>query len=160
MIWIIIQEAKIKIIRPVSHLPRLCKCPVPHRPVKFAMDFFHIPARIQRMLMSYYNNFQMRFTTNNYITDWVNPHSGIPMGCTVSPVLLRGVYCEIVSGSRWGCSSKLDPISDKIVYGWFYPVKLSNPDLWSYPTEITGIDRVGTYSIQGQETKKCSPGER
>ena len=42
---------------------------VPHKLIKFSMDFFHIPTKIQRMLMSYYDNFSMRFTTSDYTTD-------------------------------------------------------------------------------------------
>ena len=73
---------------------------VPHRLIKFSMDFFHIPTKIQRILMSYHDNFKMRFTTSDYTTDWVNLQVGIPMGCTVSPVLFILAMEVIVRSSE------------------------------------------------------------
>ena len=39
------------------------------------------------MLGDYFSGFWMRFSTNSYITDWINLEIGIAMGCTISPIL-------------------------------------------------------------------------
>ncbi|GFO10260.1 reverse transcriptase [Plakobranchus ocellatus] len=39
------------------------------------------------MLNDYFSGFRMRFSTNNYTTNWINLEVGIAMGCTISPIL-------------------------------------------------------------------------
>ena len=39
------------------------------------------------MLDNYFSGFRMRFSTNRYITDWMNLEIGIAMGCTISSIL-------------------------------------------------------------------------
>ncbi|GFN89040.1 reverse transcriptase [Plakobranchus ocellatus] len=39
------------------------------------------------MLEDYFNGFQMRFSSERYMTDWINLEVGIVMGCTMSPIL-------------------------------------------------------------------------
>ena len=75
---------------------------VPHQMIHNAMDFFWIPDEVQKMLMAYYNNFKMRFTTSDYTTDWQSLEVGIAAGCTVSVILfvlvmemmLRSTDCQ------------------------------------------------------------------
>ena len=82
---------------------------VRHRLIKFAMDILHIPAKIQRMLMSYYDNFKMMLIFR-LAYPWA-------------------VQCRMFS---WGCrqgyrnSSRSNHVWDEIVYGWFNPVKLQH----------------------------------
>ena len=60
---------------------------VPHALIEYAMDFFWIPERLKGYVMKYYEEFQMRFSTGEYTTWWVDLEVGIPMGCTISPIL-------------------------------------------------------------------------
>ena len=60
---------------------------VPHTMIEEAIDFFWFPNELQEMIMSYYNNFQMRFTTGTFTTDWQRLGKGIAAGCTISVVL-------------------------------------------------------------------------
>ena len=60
---------------------------VPHAMIEEAMDFFWFPNELQEMIMSYYNNFQMRFTTGTFTTDCQRLEKGIAAGCTISVVL-------------------------------------------------------------------------
>ncbi len=60
---------------------------VPHAMIRFAMEFIYIPGKLQRLVLNYYNNFQMRFSTQQYTTSYQALEVGIPMGCTVSPIL-------------------------------------------------------------------------
>ncbi len=89
MIWHTIQSAK----REKSDLSVLwldlanAYGAVPHAMIRFAMEFFYIPEKLQRIVLSYYNSFQMRFSTQHYTTNYQALQVGIPMGCTVSPIL-------------------------------------------------------------------------
>ena len=60
---------------------------VPHAMIEEAMEIFWFPNELQEMIMSYYNNFQMRFTTATFTTDWQRLEKGITAGCTISVVL-------------------------------------------------------------------------
>ena len=60
---------------------------MPHALIEYAMDFFWIPERVKAYVMKYYEGFQMRFSTGEYTTRWVDLEVGIPMGCTISPIL-------------------------------------------------------------------------
>ncbi|GFO00046.1 reverse transcriptase [Plakobranchus ocellatus] len=48
---------------------------------------YHVPEVIQVMLGDYFSGFRMRFSTNDYTTNWINLGVGIAMGCTISPIL-------------------------------------------------------------------------
>ncbi|GFN86106.1 reverse transcriptase [Plakobranchus ocellatus] len=60
---------------------------VPHEMIQLALRMYHVPEVIQVMLDDYFNGFRMRFSTNNYTTNWINLEVGIAMGCTISPIL-------------------------------------------------------------------------
>ena len=49
--------------------------------------FFWFPNELQKMIMSYYNNFQMRFTTGTFTTDWQRLDKEISASCIISVVL-------------------------------------------------------------------------
>ena len=60
---------------------------VPHQMIQMALTMYHVPKEICQMLRTYFDGFQMRFSTAEYTTDWINLEVGIAMGCTVSPIL-------------------------------------------------------------------------
>ena len=53
----------------------------------FAMEFFHVPERMQKIILKYYDGFKMRFTMGQFTTSYQALEVGIPMGCTTSPIL-------------------------------------------------------------------------
>ena len=59
---------------------------VPHKVLFLAMEHFHIPEEIRVLMMQYYSNFKMRFTTTNFTTDWHALEVGIAAGCTISVI--------------------------------------------------------------------------
>ena len=89
MIWHTIQEAK----RQKKDLSVVwldlanAYGSVPHALIEYAMAFFWIPESVKNYVMKYYEEFQMRFSTGEYTTRWVDLEVGIPMGCTISPIL-------------------------------------------------------------------------
>ena len=60
---------------------------VPHALIEEAMEFFWFPKELQKMLMQYYNEFVMRFTTEKFTTEWHRLEVGIAAGCTISVIL-------------------------------------------------------------------------
>ena len=59
---------------------------VPHVLLLKAMDFFHIPLEVQRIMKLYYDRFQMRFSTEDFTTEWHRLEIGIAAGCTISVI--------------------------------------------------------------------------
>ena len=59
---------------------------VPHVLLLQAMDFFYIPDEIQDLMRKYYGMFQMRFSTEDFTTEWHRLEIGIAAGCTISVI--------------------------------------------------------------------------
>ena len=89
MIWHTIQEAKVNNNNLSVVWLDLANAygSVPHKLIKFSLDFFHVPRKLKSFLMDYYASFQMRFSAGDYLTQWQKLEVGIPMGCTISPIL-------------------------------------------------------------------------
>ena len=60
---------------------------VPHKLIEKAVDFFYVPDRLSNFIMKYYGALQMRFSTFLYTARWQPLEDGIPMGCSISPLL-------------------------------------------------------------------------
>ena len=60
---------------------------VPHEMIQLALKMHHVPENICLMLKKYFDGFQMRFSTKEFTTDWINLEVGIAMGCAISPIL-------------------------------------------------------------------------
>ena len=73
---------------------------VPHRALWFAMSFFHFPEKVVSTMRAYYEKFVMRFSTKTYTTSWQPLEVGIPMGCTVSPVLFVLAMEVLIRGAQ------------------------------------------------------------
>ena len=43
---------------------------VPHELLMKAMDFFYIPQEVQSIVKEYYDHFLMRFSTEDFTTEW------------------------------------------------------------------------------------------
>jgi len=71
MIWSAIQEAKKE--KKDLHVIWLDLAnaygSVPHKLIEKAMVFFHVPESVQTVIMKYYSQFRMRFTTKRYTTE-------------------------------------------------------------------------------------------
>ena len=60
---------------------------VPHKMIQLALELYHVPQNIRAMLNTYFQGFTMRFSTQEYTTNWINLGVGIAMGCAISPIL-------------------------------------------------------------------------
>ncbi|GFO17264.1 reverse transcriptase [Plakobranchus ocellatus] len=89
MIWEAIQRAKSeKLNLDVVWLDQAnAYGSVPHEMIQLALRMYHVPEVIQVMLHDYLIGFRMRFSTNDYTTNWINLEVGFALGCTISPIL-------------------------------------------------------------------------
>ncbi|GFO19623.1 reverse transcriptase [Plakobranchus ocellatus] len=55
--------------------------------IQQALRMYHVPEVIQVMLDDYFSGFHMRFSTNDFTTNWINLEVRIAMGCTISSTL-------------------------------------------------------------------------
>jgi hypothetical protein len=74
---------------------------VPHQLIDFSLKHHHVPEHIQRIVRSYYNDINLRFTTKNFTTSWIQLQKGIVTGCTVSVILfIAAMNLIIKAGDR------------------------------------------------------------
>ena len=60
---------------------------MPHSLIQVALEQAHVPEEVRKMIESYYSDVKIRFTTNNFTTEWQRVERGIITGCTMSVVL-------------------------------------------------------------------------
>ncbi|XP_063436214.1 uncharacterized protein LOC134717649 [Mytilus trossulus] len=60
---------------------------VPHKLIEMAMDHYHIPEHIKKIVLTYFDGILLRFTVDNKTTAWQKLEKGIVTGCTISPIL-------------------------------------------------------------------------
>ena len=85
---------------------------VAHRRNQKAKDFF-ILEHVQTFIKQYCGQFKMHLTTKEYTSTWHPLEVGIPMGCTISPLLFVLAMEMIVRGAE--CSSKGLDTSENMV---------------------------------------------
>ena len=51
------------------------------------MEFFWIPEKVKDDVRKNYKGFEMWFSTGEYTKRWMDLEVGIPLGCTISPIL-------------------------------------------------------------------------
>ncbi|KAL6455729.1 hypothetical protein MHYP_G00355800 [Metynnis hypsauchen] len=100
---------------------------VPHQLINYAMDFFHMPTCVKILLAEYFNNLQMCFFAQDFITGWQRLEVGIAMGCAISPVLFVAAFEIILIGAR------------QMVGGIKLPNGQRLPPLRSYMDDITTL---------------------
>ena len=60
---------------------------MPHKLIEIALRRSHVPQSIRKVISSYYSDVKIRFTTENFTTEWQQVEKGIITGCTLSVVL-------------------------------------------------------------------------
>ena len=60
---------------------------MPHSVIQVALQQAHVPEEVRNLIDSYYSDVKIRFSTNNFTTEWQRVEKGIITGCTLSVVL-------------------------------------------------------------------------
>ena len=92
---------------------------VPHQLLQKSMEHFWIPPEIQTLLMTYYDKFIMRFSTDEYTTNWQRLEIGVAAGCTISVIvfiltmelILRGTNTDRYTAIRSPKKAFMDDIA-------------------------------------------------
>lgn len=81
---------------------------IPHKLVEMALEWQHIPINIKELIMDYYDNFKLGFTSGPVIPEWHQLEKGIITGCTISVTLLASY--PRTCGHCW-CMNSYCPLS-------------------------------------------------
>ncbi|XP_060082190.1 uncharacterized protein LOC132561508 [Ylistrum balloti] len=74
---------------------------VPHQLIFKALEHYHIPDHIQKIVKSYFSNIRLRFTVREITTSWQTLEKGIVTGCTISVILfVMGMNLIIKAADR------------------------------------------------------------
>ena len=60
---------------------------IPHQVVMETLRRIRVPEEILKMVESYYNGVYVRFSTEQFVTEWLRLEKGIVTGCTISVIL-------------------------------------------------------------------------
>ena len=60
---------------------------VPHQLIKQSLKRMHMPEEVTKVVSSYYEDMNIRFSTKQYTTSWQRIERGIITGCTLSAIL-------------------------------------------------------------------------
>ena len=124
---------------------------VPHELLMKAMDFFYIPQEVQSIMKEYYDNFRMRFSTEDFTTEWHRLEIGIAAGCSISVIwfilvmemLLRSADCQ---------EEKAKVRSPKKAF--MDDVTLLTRDVDAMQSVLTRLDKLITWSRMKFKAKK------
>lgn len=76
---------------------------IPHKLVEVALEKHHVPSNIKALIMDYYNNFNLRFTSGNVTSEHHRLEKGIITGCTVSVILFSLAMNMLVKSAEPEC---------------------------------------------------------
>ena len=73
---------------------------IPHSVIHAALEAAHVPPKTRDLIASYYRDVKIRFTTENFTTDWQKLEKGIITGCTLSVILFALSMSWLVESVR------------------------------------------------------------
>ena len=73
---------------------------MPHTLIQIALRQSHVPEKIRDLIRSYYSDVKIRFTTEEFTTEWQRVEKGIITGCTLSVVLFALTMTMLVLSVR------------------------------------------------------------
>ncbi|XP_077382825.1 5-azacytidine-induced protein 2 isoform X1 [Festucalex cinctus] len=100
---------------------------VPHQLINYALEFFHMPPCIKKLIARYFSDLQMCFALQDFTTGWQQLEVGIAMGCAISPVLFVAAFEIILIGAR------------QMVGGTKLPSGQRLPPLRCYMDDVTSL---------------------
>ena len=65
---------------------------VPHNLIQFALEWYHVPENIRRMIFKYYDESYIRVKTKEWTTDWIHCGIDVFQGCPLSCILFLAVF--------------------------------------------------------------------
>ena len=65
---------------------------VPHNLIQFALEWYHVPEHIRKIIFNYYDELFIRVKTEDWTTDWIKCCTGVFQGCPLSCILFLAVF--------------------------------------------------------------------
>ncbi|XP_074527636.1 uncharacterized protein LOC141791255 [Halichoeres trimaculatus] len=76
---------------------------IPHKLVEVALEKHHVPINIKALIMDYYDNFFMRFTSGTVSSEQHRLEKGIITGCTISVILFSLAMNMVAKSAELEC---------------------------------------------------------
>ena len=74
---------------------------IPHQLIKTALQHYHIPDSARNLIMSNFSDIHLRFSCNEFTTNWIQLEMWIVTGCTISVILfVMGMNMIIKTAER------------------------------------------------------------
>ena len=73
---------------------------IPHKWVEEALKRDHVPGKIRKLILDYYDNFQIRISSGIIVSDWHRLERGIITGCMLSATLFTLTINIIVKSTE------------------------------------------------------------
>ena len=73
---------------------------IPHKLIEITLEKYHVPVELREMIMDYYSNFHIRFSTKDFTTALQELEIGIITGCTLSVILFCGAMNLVVKSTE------------------------------------------------------------
>ena len=65
---------------------------MPHNLIQFAIELYHVPDHIRKMIFNYYDESYIHVKTKEWTTDWIHCGIGVLQGCPLSCILFLAVF--------------------------------------------------------------------
>ncbi|KAI8513341.1 hypothetical protein Bbelb_099800 [Branchiostoma belcheri] len=103
---------------------------IPHKVIRYALDFFWVPVEIRQMIENYFSDFRLCISTRDYVTKWQQLEKGIAMGCSISPLLFTMGFEILLLGAKQVVGGVRAPSGEKM------------PPLRAFMDDVTSILRI------------------
>lgn len=80
---------------------------IPHKLVELALHLHHIPSKVKHLILDYYANIRLRFTSGSVTSDWHRLGKGIITGCTISVALFALAMNMVGKAAEVKCTGPL-----------------------------------------------------
>ena len=84
-----------------------------HNLPQFALEWYHIPNHIRKMVFNYYDESYIHVKTKEWTTDWTHCGVGVFLGCPVSCILFLAVFSFaltfLTNTAIWGTAWRTHP---------------------------------------------------
>nr|XP_023649650.1 uncharacterized protein LOC111834513 [Paramormyrops kingsleyae]XP_023649659.1 uncharacterized protein LOC111834513 [Paramormyrops kingsleyae] len=93
---------------------------VPHQLITFALEIFHLPSSIQKLIANYFNSLYVCYTTRDITTAWYQLEKEIAMGCSISSILFTSAFQIILIGGRQMVGGAKPQTGQRLLPIWSY----------------------------------------
>ena len=76
---------------------------IQHKVVEETLRRYHVPSSLGKLILDYYNNFNLRVTSGTKTSDWHRLERGIITGCTISATLFSLAMNMIIKSAEVEC---------------------------------------------------------